>query len=65
MGGLERTEAVRVGGVELDTEAVRDSCRTSLAASKAPRRVVVVEDLPRSMIGKVLHREVRDSLLHG
>jgi long-chain acyl-CoA synthetase len=28
-----------------------------------PRRVVAVDDLPRSLIGKVLRREVRDQLL--
>ena len=65
-GSEEVVGAVTVAeGVELDTEAVRDYCRTNLAAYKVPRRVVVVEDLPRSMIGKVLHREVRDSMLHG
>jgi long-chain acyl-CoA synthetase len=52
-------------GAVVDTEALRDFCRTHLAAYKVPRRIVVVEDLPRSLIGKVLRREVRDRLIAG
>ncbi|MCZ2839372.1 long-chain-fatty-acid--CoA ligase [Modestobacter sp. VKM Ac-2985] len=48
---------------ELDLDAVRESIRASLAGYKVPRRIVAVEDLPRSQIGKVLRREVRDQLL--
>ncbi|MEH0844015.1 long-chain-fatty-acid--CoA ligase [Micromonospora sp. CPCC 205711] len=46
-----------------DPEGIRAACRAHLTAYKVPRRVVVVEDLPRSQIGKVLRREVRDQLL--
>ena len=52
-------------GVELDVEAVRARCRSDLAAYKVPRRVVVVAELPRSQIGKVLRKQVRDSLIEG
>jgi long-chain acyl-CoA synthetase len=63
-GSEEVVAAVTVeDGVKLDSQAVRDYCRTHLAAYKVPRRVEVVEDLPRSIIGKVLHREVRDTLM--
>ena len=48
---------------ELDLDAVRESIRASLAGYKVPRRIVAVDDLPRSQIGKVLRREVRDQLL--
>jgi long-chain acyl-CoA synthetase len=63
-GGEEVAAAVvlREGAV-LDTEALRDFCRTRLAAYKVPKRIVAVDDLPRSLIGKVLRREVRDRLL--
>ncbi|PTA42668.1 long-chain-fatty-acid--CoA ligase [Micromonospora sp. RP3T] len=44
-------------------EAIRTACRAHLAGYKVPRRIVVVEDLPRSQIGKILRREVRDRLL--
>ncbi|TDN46282.1 long-chain acyl-CoA synthetase [Curtobacterium flaccumfaciens] len=46
-----------------DAEALRSWSREHLAAYKVPRRIVVVEDLPRSMIGKVLRRKVRDQIL--
>ncbi len=45
-----------------DAEALRAWSREQLAAYKVPRRIVVVEDLPRSMIGKVLRRKVRDQI---
>jgi long-chain acyl-CoA synthetase len=63
-GGEEVVAAVVPDpGVELDPEAVRQASREHLAAYKVPRRVVVVDELPRSLIGKVLHRQVRDALL--
>ncbi len=43
----------------LDVGALRDHCRAHLAAYKVPRQIVAVDDLPRSLIGKVLRREVR------
>ena len=63
-GGEEVVAAVVPDpGVELDPEAVRQASREHLAAYKVPRRVVVVDELPRSLIGKVLHRQVREALL--
>lgn len=50
-------------GTGLDTDGIREHCRAHLAAYKVPRRVVAVEELPRSLIGKVLRRQVRDSLV--
>lgn len=43
-------------------EDLRDYVRRELAAYKVPRRIVQIPDLPRSLIGKVLRRHVRDSL---
>ncbi|TWJ22360.1 long-chain acyl-CoA synthetase [Micromonospora endolithica] len=37
-----------------DEAGIRTACRTHLTGYKVPRRVVVVTDLPRSQIGKVL-----------
>lgn len=63
-GGEEVAAAVVLReGAELDVEALRDYCRTRLAAYKVPRRIVAVDELPRSLIGKVLRREVRERLL--
>jgi len=50
-------------GVELDPEVVRAGAREHLTGYKVPRQVFVVEALPRSMVGKVVHREVRDQIL--
>jgi long-chain acyl-CoA synthetase len=50
-------------GTDLDEESVRAACRDQLTAYKVPRRVFLVDDLPHSMIGKVLRREVREQLL--
>ncbi|TXK20788.1 long-chain-fatty-acid--CoA ligase [Microbacterium wangchenii] len=52
-------------GAEFDVEGLRDYCRAHLATYKVPRRFVVVDELPRSLIGKVLRREVREKLLAG
>ena len=40
-----------------------ETCRTRLAAYKVPKRIVAVDDLPRSLIGKVLRKQVRERLL--
>lgn len=49
-------------GVLLDPDAIRTQCRESLAAYKVPRRVVIVDELPRSIVGKVLRAQVRELL---
>jgi long-chain acyl-CoA synthetase len=54
---------VPVDGARLDPEMVRDWCRGRIAGYKIPRRIAVVEELPRSQIGKVLRRSVRDHLV--
>lgn len=48
---------------EVDVESVREFARGILTPYKVPRRIFVVDELPRSLIGKVLRRQVRDSLL--
>jgi long-chain acyl-CoA synthetase len=50
-------------GHSLDEKSIRDFCRDHLAAYKVPRRVVEIDELPVSLIGKVLRRTVRDDLL--
>ncbi|MFN8075666.1 MAG: long-chain-fatty-acid--CoA ligase [Kineosporiaceae bacterium] len=62
-GGEEVVAAVVAEGSDAPEEAaLRAALRTTLAAYKVPRRVVVVEELPRSQIGKVLRRQVREDL---
>ncbi len=48
---------------EFDAEAVRAFARSILTPYKVPKRLVVVDDLPRSLIGKVLRRQVRERIL--
>ena len=52
-------------GATLDVDAVRDHCRTLLSAYKVPRTITARDELPRSLIGKVLRRVVRDELIAG
>ncbi|WP_312182398.1 long-chain-fatty-acid--CoA ligase [Arthrobacter sp.] len=47
---------------ELDEQALRAYCRERLTPYKVPRRIVAINELPKSMLGKVLRRQVRDSL---
>ncbi|KAA0962245.1 long-chain fatty acid--CoA ligase [Microbacterium sp. ANT_H45B] len=63
-GGEEVAAAVVLrDGATLDAGALRDFCRTRLTPYKVPKRVVAVDELPRSLIGKVLRRQVRDRML--
>jgi long-chain acyl-CoA synthetase len=50
-------------GVTLDEAALREFARENLAAYKVPRRIVIVNDLPKSLIGKVIRRKVKEQLL--
>ena len=52
-------------GAELDEAALRAYCRERLTPYKVPRRIVAIEELPKSMLGKVLRRQVREELLTG
>jgi long-chain acyl-CoA synthetase len=63
--GGERVVAVVVlkPGATLDEDAVRDWCRERLAPYKVPRHIVARDDLPRSMLGKVLRKQVREEYI--
>jgi acyl-CoA synthetase (AMP-forming)/AMP-acid ligase II len=54
--------AVIVAPDGIDTEALFAFARTRLADYKTPRRAVVVDELPRNSMGKVLKRELREQL---
>jgi long-chain acyl-CoA synthetase len=66
-GGGEDVTAVIVlePGATLDADALRAHCRTILSAYKVPKHISVVDDLPRSLVGKVLRRIVREELIGG
>tara|TARA_B110000305_G_scaffold103981_1_gene116896 strand:- start:2233 stop:3876 length:1644 start_codon:yes stop_codon:yes gene_type:complete len=44
---------------DVDIESVRAHCKQGLTAYKLPREFVLIEDIPKSLIGKILHRELR------
>jgi len=50
-------------GAELDEAGLTAHARAALTPYKVPKRFVVVDDLPKSLIGKVLRKKVRDSLI--
>ncbi|WP_207062916.1 AMP-binding protein [Motiliproteus sp. SC1-56] len=56
-------EAVRLFVVaddpDLTEQAVRDHCRAHMAAYKVPRSVVFCDELPKSNVGKVLRRALK------
>jgi len=45
---------------DVDIESVRAHCKKGLTAYKLPREFVIVEDIPKSIIGKILHRKLRE-----
>ena len=47
-------------GDTLDTHALEQWCRQHLTGYKIPRSIVVAEALPKSNVGKILRRAVRD-----
>lgn len=62
--GEEVVAAIVVDGDDdVDVEAVREFARGILTPYKVPRRVFVIDELPTSLIGKVLRRQVRERLL--
>ena len=63
-GGEDVAAAVELrDGAVFESAALRAFCRESLTPYKVPKRITQVDELPRSLIGKVLRREVRDGLL--
>jgi long-chain acyl-CoA synthetase len=62
--GEEVVAAIVVeGGADVDVESIREFARSILTPYKVPRRVFVVDELPTSLIGKVLRRQVKEKLL--
>ncbi len=46
----------------LTEQAVIEHCRNALAHFKVPKQVVIVESLPKNPSGKILKRELRETL---
>src|SRR3954467_6442159 len=65
--GLEETVAFVVprAGVTIDLQAIDAHCREHMATYKRPRRILVVDDLPKTATGKIQRFKLRDSLSPG
>lgn len=50
----------KVVGAEVNAESLTKHCRASLAAYKVPKIISFVEVLPKSTVGKILRRELRN-----
>ena len=48
-------------GDSITEKDVKQYCRDNLTGYKVPREIVFVDDLPKSNVGKVLRRELRDN----
>jgi long-chain acyl-CoA synthetase len=63
-GGEMVVAAVELAaGASLNEEDLRTYCREHLAGYKVPKRIVAIEDMPRSMLGKILRKQVRERVL--
>lgn len=58
-GQLVAAAVVPRAAATLDIDSLLGHCRTRLAGYKAPRRVFVASELPRTASGKLLRRELR------
>ncbi|WP_243696001.1 long-chain-fatty-acid--CoA ligase [Labedella phragmitis] len=62
-GGEDVAAAVVLNaGAVFDPDALKEFCRARLARYKVPRRFVEADSLPRSLVGKVLRKRVREEL---
>lgn len=62
------TEAVKIfvvlePGAELTEDQIRAYCRDQMTAYKVPKHIEFAQDLPKSNVGKILRRELRDAEL--
>jgi benzoate-CoA ligase len=49
-------------GHAIETTALDTHCRDHMAAFKRPRRILVVDELPKTATGKIQRFKLRDSL---
>ncbi|MDP1932474.1 MAG: AMP-binding protein [Gammaproteobacteria bacterium] len=49
----------------LKTETIHEFCKTNLTPYKVPKEIVFVKDLPKSNVGKILRRELREREIQG
>ncbi|PCJ83399.1 MAG: long-chain-fatty-acid--CoA ligase [Thiotrichaceae bacterium] len=49
----------------LTEQELRDYCRESLTSYKVPKSIVFTDELPKTNVGKILRRELRDKYITG
>jgi long-chain acyl-CoA synthetase len=59
-GEIVKAYVVKRPGAELQPREIISYCKERLAHYKVPRVVEFIDELPRSSIGKVLRRELRN-----
>ncbi|GAA2248084.1 long-chain-fatty-acid--CoA ligase [Rarobacter faecitabidus] len=62
---IPKVELPKVEIPKVDLDAVRHWCSEHLARYAIPKEIFIVKELPKSQIGKVLRRVVRDDLAAG
>ena len=60
-GEAVRLFVVRAPGADLQARQLVDHCRATLTGYKLPKLVHFVDALPKSTVGKILRRELRDA----
>ena len=65
LGESVTVAVVKEEGSTLTEEEVIEFCKKSLAGYKVPKKVVFFDELPKTIIGKVLKRLIKDKLLEG
>lgn len=62
-GEIVAASIVARKGSAINLDALRAYCRERLTPYKVPRSIDIVDVLPRTMVGKVLRREVREQMI--
>lgn len=57
-GEAVKAFVVPVGDAELDEEALIEHCHSQLARYKCPSKILVVDELPRNLSGKLIRRQL-------
>jgi len=52
-------------GDSLDEDTLRSFCRESLTSYKVPKSIIFTDELPKTNVGKILRRELRDLYITG
>ena len=55
----EKVCAYLVVNKEIDSQAVIEHCKKDLTPYKVPKKIVFLDELPKSTVGKILRRELR------